>query len=175
MISISELMMDREVAKHHCSGFSLMELMIVIAILGVLSALALPAYNDLIKDNCLTANATTLVTSLHFSRSEASKRQRGIQLLAIGTDGGNEWGGGWSIQDNVAPGGGGLVLQVDATTCSGVTMDDTIGRTNYIYFPTGFINTPGVIVLCDDRTGEQGRRVSINATGRPNVSRFTCT
>lgn len=163
-------------------GFSLLELMIVITILGIIASFALPAFNDLIKNNCLTSKATDLVTSLHFARSESVKRRVAVVLRArdIATTAApmNEWSDGWEISVE----GGALIRRFELLSCSQTTMDEVINTpvdttdndTAYTYFPTGFIDFPGTIDICDDRTGERGRRVSINITGRPNLAQIVC-
>ena len=48
--------------------------------------------------------------------------------------------------------------------------DDTDNETTLSYLPSGFIDSPHTFNICDDRTGETGRRVSINLVGRPSTN-----
>ncbi|MTW21807.1 GspH/FimT family pseudopilin [Allochromatium palmeri] len=57
-------------------GVTLLELLIVIAILGLLLGVALPAMQDLIERNRLKAAAHALAEDLQWARSEAIKRNR---------------------------------------------------------------------------------------------------
>ncbi len=56
------------------SGFTLMELMITIAIAAILLALAAPNMGDFIKNNRMTSEANNLVAQINRARGEASKR-----------------------------------------------------------------------------------------------------
>jgi len=149
------------------SGFSLVELLLAITIGGIVMALALPAYQDMVQNNCMTANTNTLVANLQLARSEATKRGQNIRVIAEG----GSWSVGWTIQDpsNV------VIRDVDLT-CGATTITETGGDTTLVYKSTGFIDSPATFNICDSRTAETGRQVTINTVGRPNTnSNFTCT
>lgn len=61
-------------------GFTLVELIVAITIIGILSALAAPGMNSIIKNQRLTSQANELVADLNFARSEAVKRATWITI-----------------------------------------------------------------------------------------------
>ena len=64
-------------------GFSLVELLVVVAILGVLAGLAAPSFTSLIRSNRLTAAANDLLGAVALARSEALKRAQRVVLCTI--------------------------------------------------------------------------------------------
>ena len=62
------------------SGFTLLELMVVLAIAGLLMAVAIPAMGDFIRNGRITGAANDVMAALHFTRSEATKRRMPVTL-----------------------------------------------------------------------------------------------
>ena len=56
------------------NGFTLIELMVTVAVLAIVLSLGVPSYRALIINNRLTAQANALVASINLARSEAIKR-----------------------------------------------------------------------------------------------------
>lgn len=154
-------------------GFTILELMVVIAVAGILAAFALPNFDIMMKNNCLVTKTNTLISSLQFTRSEAVKRNSPVSMTAFNAgDATNEWGSGWNIVDNATTN----TIRVVQVECAATTADDTStpNKTTITYAGDGFIQNAGTIQLCDDRTGETGRLISVSVTGRPGVADVAC-
>jgi len=74
-------------------GFSLIELMIAIAIVAILLALGLPGFNSLITRNRIASQTSDFATSLSLARSEAIKR--GLPVVVRRTT--TNWESGWQV------------------------------------------------------------------------------
>lgn len=85
------------------SGFSMIELMVVLVILGIVAAAAVPSFTSIINSNRLAAVANELTATLQAARIEASRR--GIRVVVCGTTNGTtctgtpSWGGFLSFDD----------------------------------------------------------------------------
>src|SRR5262245_37039419 len=62
------------------AGFTLLELMVVLAIAGLLFAVAIPAMGHFIRNGRITGAANDVMAALHFTRSEAIKRRFPVTL-----------------------------------------------------------------------------------------------
>jgi len=77
------------------SGFTIIELMIVLVVIGVMVSLALPSMGDLVVRMRLKTAASDLHYSLAFARSEAIKRNAGMQIVPVSAA---NWALGWSVR-----------------------------------------------------------------------------
>jgi type IV fimbrial biogenesis protein FimT len=68
------------------SGFTLVELVIVIAILIILSSFAIPSYMNMIQDSMVRNAASSIQTGMQIARGEAVKRNASVQLDLRGTN-----------------------------------------------------------------------------------------
>lgn len=64
------------------AGFTLIELMVAIAVLAITLALAVPSFGALINSNRLVGQSNELVASLQLARSEAIRRNARVALCA---------------------------------------------------------------------------------------------
>ena len=85
------------------AGFTLMELLMGIAVLAILTTLAVPAFNQFVQSNRLAGQTNEMVAALQYARSEALKRGSWAELCASAdqTTCGGSMGDGWIVQ--VAP------------------------------------------------------------------------
>lgn len=87
----------------HAGGFTLTELMIAIAIIGILIAIAAPNFNDSIKRYRVNAIRDDISASLQLARTTAMSRGTSVFLSRISTctgttlSGTNDWSCGWQI------------------------------------------------------------------------------
>ncbi len=74
-------------------GFTLVEMMVVIAILGIALGIAIPNLRDLLVESRLRKSANDLYLSMVFARSEAINRNSPITITPVSSD----WKNGWQV------------------------------------------------------------------------------
>jgi len=165
-------------------GFTIIELMITVVVLGVLLSLALPSFQQLMNNNRIVSETNGLVSDLALARSEALKRG-GTTLITVcarandtSCTGTVDWGKGHLVfvESNATGTVGSVDTGETVIRSSAVSEGMTIvaagfSTAGYVaYNSTGAITstTPGTITIC--RSGYAGRIVSVTTTGRVSLA-----
>ena len=141
------------------------ELLIVVAIVGILASLAAPSFSELIKSQRIKSMATDINASLSRARSEAVKRNRNV-TLSPATAG--SWQGGWQIAD---PDNAGSNIEVHAAF-AGLT---ATGPDSVTYRSSGRIQGTAAPAFNISAAGVSAQRcVSVDLSGRPYMTAAAC-
>ena len=167
-----------------------MELMVTIAIAGILLGVAIPSFTSIITSTRLTTVTNELVTALNLARSEAIKRGKQVTIKRKGTSSG-QWGSGWDVfvdydplytfNDNgnatLCEVGEDCKLRTYDTLPNGFSLVTGTGACeDYVaYSSHGYRNSTNnaecTFTLCKDSgTSVPRRTITINSIGRPTVN-----
>ena len=87
-------------------GFTIIELMVTLAVAGMLTAMAVPAFNNFVLNDRDIGQINSLVASFNYARSEAIKlNSGGVQVCTsvdgLSCNGGSNWNGGWIVKETL--------------------------------------------------------------------------
>ncbi len=114
-------------------GFSLVELMVTVAVLSLLMVLAVPSFTEWIQNSRIRTAAESVQNGVQLARAEAVRRNARVEFALVGTSGG--WvvrfaGGGATIQARSgSEGAGGVVLSTVPEDATSVAFDG-LGRSD---------------------------------------------
>jgi type IV fimbrial biogenesis protein FimT len=167
-------------------GFSLIELMITLAIAAIVLAAGVPAFGDLVQDNRLVTQINELVTDLNLARSEAIKQAAPVTVCkrnnaGTGCNNAGSWQNGWivfldsdrdgSVDDDgdaaLCETGEDCILRVHAPLPAGNTIRYRQVNDRITYDTQGFsYGFNGTFVFCDSRGYAKGRGRIVSNPGR---------
>jgi type IV fimbrial biogenesis protein FimT len=159
------------------SGFTLLELLITVALISILAAFAIPSMRTFSQNDRLTTNINTMIGHLAYARSEAVKRHAQVSICisndTTGCTGGN-WEDGWIVYVDADANGtfdaatvNEDILRVNQAMDHNNTLTPTAAYVSQVtYDNRGFVTATGSFLLCDDRTGAFGKTITLSNTGR---------
>lgn len=153
------------------TGFTIVELMVVIVILGIITAIGVPSFNTVIRNNRIAAITNDINSTLQFARAEAVRLGGKVHVTAID----NSIDKGFAVwidknKNNKRDDGEELrVLTIEpdslnvAADVGGVDLADL----NFSFNARGESSLANTLTLniCDDRIGNYGRQLELLVSG----------
>ena len=163
---------------HGHAGFSLTELLLTIALLGVVTGFTVPSIRTLQLDAARSRQVNQFVQAIHLARSEAMKRN-GVVSLCPSRDAltcaapGTDWETGWIVFANL-----------DRDTPASRDPDEPLvqaaapwrggqlrgNRPTLSFRAFGQSGVTATFTFCDARASAAARAVIISQTGRPRIA-----
>jgi len=162
-------------------GFTLYELMMTLAVVGVVAALSVPMFGDIVKNNRLATQVNNMLASLNYARNESVTRGVSVRLEPIVS--GTDWTAGWRVRvdgndDGDFSDSEDVVTrnfeQMEATT---LTLDNAANNV-ITYLPNGQINRSDIDDLSEDLklklvanecTDEDKRVIDVRLSGQARM------
>jgi len=159
-------------------GFTLVELMIVIVLVGIVLGIGVPSFQAMMQGSRMTGQYNSLTGSLTYARSEAIKRASTVAVCARATENscGEDWSNGWLVFDDAGDTLG--FIDADESVLKSAKMDEAdmtlanrarvdtgaaapVARPYIRFGPRGTANWRGAgyFLFCDER-GTPGARVA---------------
>jgi type IV fimbrial biogenesis protein FimT len=177
-------------------GFTLTELVLVVVVIGVLAAIAIPNMSHFIETNRLITHANDMLADISVARTEAIKqsKQTGICTLVPGSSPPTcnttaDWGTGWVVfidenNDGVWSSGDKVVRAHESVSTNITITPGTITSPSTTLVPASLMlvtrlgsrPTGGgdfVITICNTKL-LKSRVLTTSVTGRPTMTEGTC-
>ncbi|MFT4247693.1 MAG: GspH/FimT family pseudopilin [Pseudomonas sp.] len=173
-------------------GFTLVELMITVAVMAILVAIGFPGFQSVLASNRVATGTNELIASLALARGEAVRNtvSSGVCPSATGTDCGNDWSEGWLVWQDVDGNGnlddaepvlrysqGRLGLELSSRGVTKFIFDSRGRATGRDVSDTVAAGAQVIAVRATGCSAEQSlaRALTVMPTGQVRVVRQTCS
>ena len=149
------------------AGVTLVELMIALVILSIIIAFGVPSFRESTANAAIRGATMDLVTAINTARADAVNLRAVVDMDPADAA---DWSSGW-VLDYPAP-------QEDEgrsfAVATGIQVSETNGLLTLQFRPNGTVDNEAVFRICDGRTAETGREITLNRLGRMTTEDFVC-
>lgn len=153
------------------AGFTIVELMMVVVILGIISVLGVPSFNNLIRNNRIVAMTNDLNSTLQLARAEAVRLGDTVYINAINESVANGLRV-WIDKNNNSGFDDGEELRILYVESANLVISGDIGGTatkdldfNFNARGESSLNNTLTLNICDNRKGNYGRAIELLVSG----------
>lgn len=150
-------------------GFTAVEMMIVVLIVGIITAIAAPNMAQMIRNQRVKTTSFDLFSSLTFARSEAVKRNLAVTITP--TVAGN-WLQGWQVRDS-----NNELLKEESDRKLNASELTVAGPANVTFARTGRLTgvaAPQFSLAATSGSSTFARCIRVDLSGRPVSSEVAC-
>lgn len=169
--------------KRGALGFTLVELLVTVAVAAILIGIAAPDFRSLLQQSQQDSRVIELTGMLNFARSEAIKRASRVSVCARSSDTkcGTDWNMGWIVFIDNADTAGVIetsetILKMGSPLPANFQLSnkaivsgaaDAIERSYVRFGPRGLSNWrgSGSFTFCDERGTESAKGVNVSMSG----------
>lgn len=151
-------------------GFTLLELLITMAVVAILAAVAVPSFQNMIATQQVRSAASDLVSALNFARSEAVKRNTTVRVDP-GIDPGDDWNDGWEVYVDGSADPIRVHNGLDGVTLTGAPTATAIGFTGDGRRDGGNVN---IEIAPPAGSGVGKHCIGVSPTGKPSSDSGAC-
>lgn len=145
---------------HRAKGFSLIELLVTVSLVGILAAIAIPSFTSIIQNSKADTEVSDLQRALNYARLEAINRGVSVQLLPTAV------GAAWNTELKVVlTSSTGTTLRTVPAMSSGATV--SAPNATYVEFNNlGGLLTPSTSLAMTYTLGTITKVVNVCLSGR---------
>lgn len=147
----------------HRRGFTLVELMVALAVAGILVTVAVPSFTDFVANQRVKAANQELFATLSYARSEAVRRNATVRVLPI--DATEGWSSGWQVVDAADD----LLRITEAPSLAAIVVDSAVDEIEFQRNGRVGTGAGATFATCDQAKRAKVRTVALDASGRPQT------
>ncbi len=176
-------MNTKAIEMRRATGFTLIELMITLIIVGILLGIGVPNFTELIRTNQTVTQTNKFTRDINYARSEAVRRGVDVVVCKSSSGGGctaaSNWSNGWIVftdlnADNVFNGADELLQVAEGLDANYTLSAGGAFATSVAFAPSGALSTgmaADKFTVCrPDGDETLSRDIDVGITGRVSVT-----